>query len=52
MSAQPEQPGIEKALTHGDTVRFLAKPFDINVLVATVESATAALPPQHETVHG
>jgi DNA-binding response OmpR family regulator len=39
MSARPDQPGIEAALEEGTAWRFIAKPFDVDELIAAVREA-------------
>jgi len=41
MSARPDQPGIEAALARGSAWRFIAKPFDVDDLIAAVHDAVA-----------
>jgi two-component system phosphate regulon response regulator PhoB len=42
MSARPDQPEIEAALAGGQAGRFIAKPFDVDDLIAAVHDAVAA----------
>jgi DNA-binding response OmpR family regulator len=43
MSARPDQPAVQTTLVKGATMRFIAKPFDVDELVAAVHAAAAAL---------
>lgn len=39
VSANAHQPGIREAIEHKEAVRFIAKPFDIDELIAAVHDA-------------
>ncbi len=43
MSAEPNQKSVQTALVRGDAIRFLAKPFDVDDLVAAVQQAADEL---------
>ena len=42
MSANADSPEVRGAIDHGDAVRFIRKPFDVDDLVQAVEDAAAA----------
>jgi CheY-like chemotaxis protein len=42
LSARPEQPAVQHALAEGTVTRFLAKPFDVDEVVAAIHEATDA----------
>jgi CheY-like chemotaxis protein len=39
VSADPDQPGLLEAVREGQAVRFIAKPFDVDQIVAAVRQA-------------
>ena len=43
MSADPNQLVVQTALVRGEAIRFLAKPFDVDELVAAVHQAAAEM---------
>ena len=51
MSAEPDQAALRTTVVDGTAVRFLAKPFDVDELVAAVRAA-AALRPAAQPLRG